>query len=135
MTKRWQQLFFILTLLLVFTQSYAAMSQTIQIYTHLNKIAADSSWLLIVHDTDSSAVYPYVFNMNNKDDYFLIFTNARNYRLVSILQFDFYRFKINNFCQLPTDKITGQSLIIKITGTLTPDPMTSKCYIMKYRNE
>ena len=115
-------------------QSYAAVSHTIQIHTHFTRVIGSPTWIVIIHDMDSSAVYPYLFNIIEPDNFFLIFPNAKNYYIVSILQFDFLNKKIENFCHLSQGMMSGVSMDVTLKGTLTPNPSTSQCYVLKYKD-
>lgn len=108
-----------------------AISPTIQIHTQLKNMVSASSWLIIIYDADSPAVYPYLFDLLNLTENFTIFTNTKNYRMISILNFDLLNKKINNFCQIPQTIFSNESIDIRLTGTLTPNPMTSQCRIRR----
>ncbi len=114
---------------------YAQESMTIQINTHFKEIEGKPSWLLIVYDLDSSAVYPYLFDINERNNHFTIYTNSMNYRLVSIMQFSKEDKKIANFCNLPADRISRESLTITIDGTLSSTPNTSNCLTRRWKND
>ena len=129
----WELVWAVMLLLTPFTASHADVSQIIQIHTRFTKVWDTASWLVIVHDLDSSGVYPYVFDLVDADNFFLIYTNARNYRLDSVLQFDLSQQKFHHFC-LPTQNITGKSLIVYLRGNLTADPATLDCNITQFKN-
>ncbi len=136
MAKRYHQLLLLLAISLSLAPlcaAKAAGSQIIQIHTHLDKISGSPSWIIIIHDADSQAVYPYLFDLDHLDDYFLIFINARNYRIVSMLQMDPYHQKFQNFCHFPQKIISNTSLDLQLTGSLTSHLRSARCKLIEYK--
>jgi hypothetical protein len=133
MAQRYYKLLLPLALFLA-PVCYADVSQTIQIHTRLSEGSEAPSWLLIIYDLNSSAVYPYLYDLIERENFFLIFTNARHYRVLSILQFNLSGQKINNFCNFPQGAISNESLDVTVTGVLTPNPATSHCQVLKYKS-
>ncbi|GEM_PF-1862698 len=108
--------------------------QTIQINTRLHKLYGNPSWLLIIRDEESQRVFPYVFDFNSLDNFWVVFSHARSYRVtVSRLQFGPYG-EINNFCHLENRSMSGQSLNVTLNGDLSPVASTSQCHVQQYQN-
>jgi len=111
---------------------HADKSPMVQVHTNFDTLSSDApDWLIIIHDADSPAVYPYLFQLTKKSDYFFIFTDARHYRVSSVLTFEHYHKKINNFCQFPLNVIDNESLDIWLSGRLTPDLKTVQCRMFR----
>ena len=114
--------------------SIAQISQTLQINTHFRNIIGKPTWLLIVRDVNSGEVRPYLFDIRNNDNFWVAFTSGRSYRVtVSNLTFGPYAI-INNFCRLEDGILNGQSMVITLSGDLTPVPETSSCNVLLYNN-
>jgi len=107
--------------------------QVVQINTRLQSVVDKPTWLLIVRNVDTGLVLPYVFDFKNSDENFwLALTYSRSYRITaSSLKFGSYT--INNFCHLEGGIISGESVSVRLTGNLTPDPRTSQCYVSQYK--
>lgn len=121
----------------------AGLGQTIQINTRLRSFLGKPSWLLIIRDVDHGENIPYLFDFSRGNNFWIAFTRSRNYLItVSNLQFSTYKsrlneyktYRINNFCQLESFGriVRGQSMVINITGDLTPDSCTFSCHFSKY---
>lgn len=117
------------------------LGQTIQIKTRFHSFVGKPSWLLVIRDVDNGIVYPYLYDITRGEDFFLAYTYSRNYLItVSRLQFSPYRTdpyrskKIENFCNLQSNGriVRGQSIIINISGNLTPNTNTFTCHVLKY---
>lgn len=108
------------------TFAAADSSQTIKIRTDFTKMSKPASWLIIVKDVDSPAVYPYLFDLTKEANTIVIFTNARNYRVISVVQFPHAHRQISNYC-LPQAIISDLSLEVTVKGDLSPNRATSDC--------
>jgi len=107
-------------------------TQVVQIYTNFKSVVGNPEWVLIVRDVDTGLVVPYLFEVKNQDNFWLAFTYGHNYKITaSTLKFGEHA-KINNFCELENCMLSGKSLYMTLTGTLTPDPRLLKCNVMKY---
>jgi hypothetical protein len=117
----------------VYAQADDGFGQTIQIYTHFHSVIGNPEWLLIIRDLDHDQVIPYLYEVKQGDNFWLAFTDSRNYRItVSSLRFNPSRRKINNFCSLESGTIKGESLYITINGKLSPNPDTFECHVSRY---
>lgn len=119
------------------------LGQTIQINTRLRSFVGKPSWLLIIRDVDHDQNIPYLFEFTKGQDFWLAFTYGRDYLIqASRLQIESYQaryntfknYRINNFCHIESmGRIAkGESMIITITGDLSPNDNTYRCHVMKY---
>lgn len=112
----------------------ANINQTVQINTRFSSIIGKPTWLVIIRDIKSGQVLPYQFDIKNNENYWIAFSSERAYRITaSYLKFGPYA-KIENFCHLENGILDGQSLIVSVTGQLTPNPKNTKCHVIKQRN-
>lgn len=108
------------------------LGQALQINTQFNKVCGKPDWLLIVREQETGRVIPYYFEIRNNDNYWLSFTYGRSYKITaSILKYGPIT-KINNFCHLENGIITGKSMIIRLTGVLSPNPRNFCCNVTAY---
>lgn len=108
------------------------IAQTLNISTHFTSIVDKPSWLLELRDMESGLVLPYLFDIRNNDNFFFAFSKEHSYRVVaSVLKFGPYA-TIKNFCKLESGVITGKSMLISITGVLSPDPRKTFCRVNKF---
>lgn len=106
--------------------------QAIQINTHFRTLLGNPVWLLILRNEESGAVVPYLFDIRQKDNFWVAFAFGRIYRVtVSNLKFDEH-FSISNFCGLESGVITEKSMFITLSGDLTPNRSSSQCHILQY---
>ena len=132
--KHW--MFYRLVISLTTSVAFAEnpVGQSIQINTHFQSVAGKPSWLLIVRDVESGQVSPYIFDIRNNDNFWIAFTYGRSYRVsVSNLKWGPYAI-INNFCNLEDGILDGRSLVITLSGDLTPISSTSLCHVLNYKN-
>ncbi|OGT61535.1 MAG: hypothetical protein A3E85_05505 [Gammaproteobacteria bacterium RIFCSPHIGHO2_12_FULL_45_12] len=109
--------------------------QTIQIYTHFSAYQGHPVWLLIIRDLDRGQVLPYLYEVTQKDDFWLAFTYSRNYIItVSDLTFNPGKGKIHNFCRLENRNLHGESLYITLSGHLTVDTRDFTCQVSRYQD-
>jgi hypothetical protein len=126
--------FLILINLIASAQAQNSLGQTLQIYTHFKSILGKPSWLLIVRDVNTGQVSPYLFDLKHNNNFWVAFTYGHTYRVTaSVLKFGAYA-EIKNFCGLEDGILSGQSMYITLSGKLSPDPTSSKCYVMKYND-
>ncbi|HEX2548907.1 MAG TPA: hypothetical protein VHM20_03700 [Gammaproteobacteria bacterium] len=117
-----------------FALNSLAQTQTLQIYTHFHNFVGKPTWLLIVRDVETGLVSPYIFDIRNNDNFWVAFTFGHHYK-VTTSKVTFGQFAvINNFCGLENGILSGISMYMKLTGSLTPDPKTTKCHVTKYQN-
>src|SRR5689334_14599844 len=110
----------------------AGIQHTIQINTHLNSILGKPTWTLILRDTESGEVLPYQYDVKNFDNFWLALSKEHSYRITaSRLKFGNYA-AIANFCHLENGILAGKSVYVTLSGDLTPDPTSSRCYAMYY---
>lgn len=119
---------------LTFTQAQTSLGQTLQINTRFRSIIGKPVWLLIIRDVDTGIILPYLFDIKNNQDFWVAFTFARNYQItVSELKFGPFAI-IHNFCHLEGGVMSGKSMILTLTGDLTPSPQTSTCHNLTYND-
>lgn len=117
--------------------------QTIQIQTRLHSFLGKPSWLIVIRDVDHNQNIPYVFDITRGNNFWLLFTYSRNYLIsASNMQMSTYRsryntfgkYQIDNFCQIESGgRIAhGESMIITITGDLTPYSDTIQCHVSRF---
>lgn len=125
--------FFSNLLLLILLPLHAErVAQTLSISTHFKKIVGNPTWLLELRDMESGEVLPYIFDIKEKNNFWVAFSKERSYRInASVLKFGPYR-TINNFCYLENGILTGKSMYISITGKITPDLRNTKCRVIKF---
>lgn len=126
------------SLFTLFFSSFAAaqnpLGQVIQINTNFKSIAGKPSWLLIIRNEETGQIFPYIFDVKTRDNYWLAFTYGRSYRITaSKLTFGPYAV-IHNFCKLEDGILSGKSMIISVTGNLTPVSATSNCNVMRFED-
>lgn len=110
------------------------LGQTLQINTRFSSIIGAPTWLLIIRDMDSGQVMPYLFDITETENFWVIFTIGRSYEVtVSNLKFGPYAI-INNFCHLEDGIISGKSMWIRLSGELSPNRRKIICHVMKYRD-
>lgn len=138
---RLKQLFLFASLLLCLCSqtipAYAegALGQTLQINTNFSSIKGNPTWLLIVRDSQTGTVIPYLFDIRNNQNYWVAFTYGRSYQVTaSRMQFNAKK-TINNFCNLENGVLSGKSMFITLSGKLTTNRDTSKCSVLKYSNQ
>jgi hypothetical protein len=136
--KFWRFLLLTLSFILSSASYSQSMSQTLQITTRFSSFITKPTkptWLLIVRDMETGKLLPYIFDINKNDNFWIAFTAGRSYRITaSSVTFGPFA-KINNFCNLENGIISGKSMIITLTGELSPDPNRLRCNVMKYQNE
>lgn len=109
-----------------------ALGQTIQINTRFHAVIGNPVWLLILRNADTGVVLPYLYDVRNPDNFWIALSDGRNYTVTaSTLKFGPFAV-IHNFCHLEKGVLSGKSMIITLTGDLTPSPRTSKCRVLKY---
>lgn len=111
------------------------LGQTIQINTNLRSAISKASWTLIIRDIDHNQVIPYVYDIDQGNNYWMAFTYGRNY-LVTVSELTFYPSdrKIRNFCGLESMGAIqrGTSMQIHLSGKLSRNPDTFDCNVLKY---
>lgn len=138
--------YILLGLLCICSISYAQVGQYIQINTRFRSFVGQPSWTLIIRDLDHQQNLPQVFNITRGSQHWTLFTYSNNYLIsASRLQVVNYRGKYNmfnqyiihNFCGLESNGriIRGKSMMIQISGDLSPNSNSYSCSVMKYRNE
>lgn len=114
---------------------FAQIGQVIQINTHFRSVMGNPTWLLILRDVDSGVVIPYIYDIQDPDNFWLAINYGRSYRVTaSTLKFGPYAV-IHNFCRLEDGILTRQSMIVTLSGNLTPYRGSSTCHIIKYKGE
>lgn len=110
------------------------MSQSVQINTHFRSITGKPVWLLVVRDANTGVVVPYMFDIRINDNFWIALSPGRNYIITaSTLKFGPFAI-IHNFCHLEDGVLSGTSMIIRLSGDLTPVPGTFKCHVSKFKD-
>jgi hypothetical protein len=110
------------------------IGQVIQISTHLKSIVGKPSWILILRDIYSGRIFTYEYDFVDTRNDWLALTFNGPYR-VTLSRLEYYPFaEIDNFCNLESGEINGESMFVRLTGTLTPDERTSNCTVLRYKN-
>lgn len=110
------------------------IGQTLQINTRFHSITGKPVWLLVLRDADTGVVVPYMYDIRNNDNFWLALSYGRNYIITaSTLKFGPFAM-IHNFCHLENGILSGKSMIITLSGDLTPAPVTFKCHVVKYND-
>ena len=126
--------FFMLFAPFVIAQLPPMDGEYLQINTHFRQILSRPTWVLILRDIDSGQVLPYLFDLRQNDNFWVAFSSSQTYQVtLSTLQFDTGD-EVHNFCNLQDGYITRQSMTINLSGVLSPDKRTFKCYVMKYQS-
>jgi len=95
-----------------------------------NHITGNPTWLLILRDENSGKTTPQLFTFNDRLSGWAFLAPGRDYRVtVSQLSFD-NKNVINNFCQIQDGNLSGKSMLIRLSGTLSLNGTT--CHILKY---
>lgn len=106
----------------------------IQIETTFNKVYGHPTWELILRDTETGMVWPYMFDIACKNNSWSAYIIARNYQItVSKLQYGPFA-EINNFCCLENTTMDDKSANIILTGNLSPDPHSFRCRVMMFQD-
>lgn len=117
-----------------YAQLPVPLGQTLQISTHFSCVIGAPTWLLIIRDMDTGQVIPYMYDILGKDNFWIAFTSGRSYVItVSDLKFGPCTI-IHNFCHLEDGIISGKSMLIRLSGRLTPNRRTISCHARKYRD-
>lgn len=131
--KIWLGLLIALGCLINTVQADNSVGQVLQISTHFRTLFGKPSWLLIVRDEDTQLVTPYLFDIHQKENYWVAFTYGHTYRITaSSLTFGPYA-KIDNFCNLEDGIIAGQSMVVNLTGVLAPVNSSYRCNVSKLK--
>lgn len=127
--------------------SYASpddeLGQTIQIQTRFRHLIGRGTFTIVIRDLDHNQTIPYMFDVIQPNNLWLIFTHSRHYLITaSRLQMDKYtpccnQFKNNrttNFCHLESNGriMRGRSMRVIITGDLSPHPYTYSCQVTTF---
>lgn len=108
--------------------------QVIQINTHFRSVMGDPTWLLIIRDVNSGVVFPYIYDIHDTDNFWLAVSYGRSFRITaSTLKFGPFAV-IHNFCLLENGILSGQSMIVSLSGDLTPYRGSSRCHVTKYKS-
>jgi hypothetical protein len=120
--------------MLITTALAATVGQTFQISTRFSNVYGKPIWLFIVREVETGKVRPYIFDITQRNNFWIAFTEGHSYRItVSELKFGPYA-KIHNFCRLQNGILTGKSMTINITGELSPNPRSFKCNVIKFQD-
>ncbi len=119
----------------VLASAQNSLGQVIQINSNFRSVIGSPTWLLIIRNEDTGQVFPYLFDVKNKDNFWLAFTYGRTYRITaSKLTFGTYAV-IHDFCHLEEIGIlAGKSMIITLKGDLTPSPTTFNCNVIRFED-
>lgn len=116
---------------------------TVTINTVLDSYVGKPSLLIILRDIDNGMNLPYLFDIRGRNNNWVAFTYGRNYTIVAA-QLQIVKFKpkfntsrkfvTNNFCNLQSNGriLRGESIILTVTGRLTPNAYTYNCNISTF---
>jgi hypothetical protein len=108
--------------------------ETLQINTQFRSVMGKPTWLLIIRDVNTGVVIPYIFDIRENSNFWVAFTYGHSYRITaSTLKFGPFAI-IHNFCLLENGILTGKSMVIRLSGRLTPYRGSSICHVTKYRS-
>ena len=111
------------------------LGQTFQINTRLDSYVGKPAWVIIVKDVATGQVVPYFFPIYEQEQFWVNFTFTNAFRIIlSELQFGPPDAIIRNFCHLQDGILDRESLIINLTGRLTPDRRTSNCNVQRFKS-
>jgi hypothetical protein len=131
MNIKWMAFIFLFFTTSVFSQN---IKQTININTKLQKLRGKPSWLIIIRDMESGKTLPYLYDIREKDNYWIAFSTERGYRVTaSVIKFNTGA-TIRNFCRLESGVIAGKSMRVMLTGDLTPNLNGSKCRVNRFKD-
>jgi hypothetical protein len=123
---------------MIFVPCYAQdnpLGQTFQINTRLDSYVGKPGWVIIVKDVATGQVMPYFFPIYERDHFWINFTFTNAFRVIlSELQFGPPDAIIKNFCHLQDGILDRESLIIDLSGKLTPDRRTSFCHVQRFKS-
>lgn len=132
--KRWVSAVLIGFSLFGSLPALAQMGPTVQINTNFKSIEGNPTWLLILRDVDTGRVIPYMYNLTNNDAFYIALAWSHNYRItVSKISWGPCKY-IDNFCDLENGVLSGKSVIVRLSGRLTPHRGTATCVVRKYKD-
>lgn len=110
------------------------LGETVQIYINFHEVVGFPTWLLIIRDDMTGKILPYWYDMRQNRNFYIALTWAHTYRITySRLMYDNEVF-IDNFCQLENKRISGSTLLIRLSGRLTPQQRTSSCTVQQFKD-
>ena len=116
----------------VFAAGYAPVLQINCFLRDISNLHGAPGWTLILRDVDSGEVRPYFLDISKKNSFWVKFAPGHNYRVTaSQLAFGGQKM-IGNFCELEDGVLGGVSMMITLSGRLTPDRATSRCRVFKF---
>jgi hypothetical protein len=136
-------MFTIFVSLRVFAQAEDGVGQTIQITTRFHSLAGKPSWLLEIRDLDHDQNIPYIYDITQGDNFWLVFTYGHHYLITaSTMQFapyrsNPYRTKVtHDFCHLESHGTIarGESLSVNISGDLSPNTGGYTCNVTRFKD-
>ena len=119
------------------------VGQAIRISTRLSSFVGRPSWLIEIRDIDHDQSIPYIYDINQNDNFWMALTYGRNYLITaSTLQFSPYRANpyntkvIHDFCHLESHGqiAHGESLEITLTGDLRPNSDRYNCNVTRFKD-
>lgn len=118
------------------------LGQTIQINMNVKGITNKTSWLITIRDVDNNQNLPYLYDITQGNNSWMIFTYGRNYLIsVSDMQIikyserynDYRLYRIHDFCHLESHgRIEHGSMSIWITGEITPNMDKIHCQVNRF---
>jgi hypothetical protein len=110
------------------------LGQTLQINTNFDSLKGNPTWLLVIRNTQTGEILPYMYEIKNSDNFWIALSYGRNYRIVSSrLQFESSK-SISNFCNLEDGVISGKSYVIRLSGNLRPGGNDYECHTIKFKD-
>ncbi len=125
---------FWLSLCMTSASAQNPFGQTLQINTYFRSVIGSPTWLLIIRDEDTGVVIPYMFDIKREDNFWIAFTYGHSYRVTaSTVKWGPFAV-IHNFCRLEDGILSRQSMIISLSGKLTPYRYSSFCKVIKFKS-
>jgi hypothetical protein len=113
------------------------IGQTIQIQTRLHSFVGKPAWLIIIRDIDHNENLPYLYDFTTGTNYWITLTYGIDYLVTaSELTFNPYGRTIKDFCNLESmgHIERGISMVVDLSGDLTPNTASYRCHIMKFKD-
>jgi hypothetical protein len=136
--KKFMQKRMLILLLLCLGTSYAwangFMGQNLQINTHFRNILGKPTWLLILRDIDNNQVLPYIYDIEEKNNFWIAFTYGHTYQVTASTIRFLSGAEFANFCNLEHNIFHDQSMFVTVSGDLTWNRQKSVCRVRKFKS-
>lgn len=114
-------------------QSITPFGQAIEIRTNLTTVAGNPSWILILRDIKNGGVFPYIFDFQKEENFWVAFSYSQLFRVtVSRLQFDDDS-SISNFCNIENSTLSHESMTVVVKGVMSPTFSSPPCLVKTFK--